>query len=141
MILRIRECAESHSLARNQVLTISSFNWKKTDKWLTTLTTCFMCAVCLRSQRKPETMTDQVRRSIMLGVPAGAYGAAAEQMSSLWNIDETEFPYLSFALVSWNMGAALFPLLFVPLTENTGRMPGYFVSRPELPDALSNHHG
>ena len=26
------------------------------------------------------------------------------------------------------MGAALFPLLFVPLTENTGRMPGYFVS-------------
>lgn len=25
------------------------------------------------------------------------------------------------------MGAALFPLLFVPLTENTGRMPGYFV--------------
>jgi hypothetical protein len=25
------------------------------------------------------------------------------------------------------VGAALFPLLFVPLTENTGRMPGYFV--------------
>ena len=25
------------------------------------------------------------------------------------------------------MGAALFPLLFVPLTEHAGRMPGYFI--------------
>lgn len=49
-------------------------------------------------------------------------------MSKAWNIDETNFPYLSFGLVSWNMGAAVFPLVFVPLTENTGRMPGYFVS-------------
>lgn len=27
-------------------------------------------------------------------------------------------------------GAALFPLVFVPLTESSGRMPGYFVSGP-----------
>lgn len=56
-------------------------------------------------------------------------------MSNEWHVDETNFPYLSFALVSWNMGAAVFPLLFVPLTENTGRMPGYFV-RTRRP---SNH--
>ena len=49
-------------------------------------------------------------------------------MSAIWNIDQSSFPYLSFALVSWNMGAAIFPLVFVPLTENTGRMPGYWVS-------------
>lgn len=66
--------------------------------------------------------------SILTGIPAGAYGAASEQMAKAWNIDESNFPYLSFALVSWNIGAAVFPFVFVPLTENTGRMPGYFVS-------------
>lgn len=30
-----------------------------------------------------------------------------------------------WATVSWNMGAALWPLIFVPLTESKGRMPGY----------------
>lgn len=67
-----------------------------------------------------------INSSILTGLPAGAYGAASTQMSQEWNIDETNFPYLSFALVTWNMGAAIFPLLFVPLTENTGRLPGYF---------------
>lgn len=45
-----------------------------------------------------------------------------------WDVDNQTFPFLSFALVTWNMGAAIFPLVFVPLTENTGRMPGYYVS-------------
>lgn len=35
-------------------------------------------------------------------------------------------PYLYFATTSWNMGAALVPLLFVPLTETSDRMLGYF---------------
>ena len=78
--------------------------------------------------------------SILTGLPAGAYGAANEQMARAWNIDETNFPYLSFALVSWNMGAAAFPLVFVPLTENTGRMPGYFVSSLPLFPAQQAHH-
>ncbi|KAK3721768.1 hypothetical protein LTR37_002933 [Vermiconidia calcicola] len=84
------------------------FNWSRRYKWAATLTTCFI--------------------SLLTGIPAGAYGAANSQMSRSWHVNEAEFPYLSFALVSWNMGAGLFPLLFVPLTENTGRMPGYFVS-------------
>lgn len=48
-------------------------------------------------------------------------------MAREWHIDETQFPYLAFALVSWNMGAAIAPVVFVPLTENIGRIPGYFV--------------
>jgi hypothetical protein len=74
------------------------------------------------------SLLTHLSRSILTGIPAGAYGAATHQMEKAWDIDQTDFPYLSFALVSWNMGAAIFPLLFVPLTENTGRMPGYFVS-------------
>jgi MFS family permease len=49
-------------------------------------------------------------------------------MKELWSIDETNFPFISFGLVTWNMGAAIAPLVFVPLTENIGRMPGYFIS-------------
>lgn len=48
-------------------------------------------------------------------------------MAPLWNVQNDPFPNLYWATASWNVGAALFPLLFVPLTENTGRMPGYFV--------------
>ncbi|CAD6446370.1 0c9095f5-8294-4019-bb6a-832460ceb797-CDS [Sclerotinia trifoliorum] len=47
-------------------------------------------------------------------------------MSALFHISNSGFPYLFFATTSWNMGAALAPLLFVPLTETSGRMPGYF---------------
>ncbi|KAG9836457.1 putative multidrug transporter, partial [Aureobasidium melanogenum] len=66
--------------------------------------------------------------SILTGLPAGSYSAANDQMSSLWHVQNEPFPNLTWATVSWNMGAALFPLLFVPLTENLGRMPGYFAS-------------
>jgi len=84
------------------------FNWSVKRKWLITITTCFI--------------------SILTGLPAGAYGAGNAQMSQEFNVDNTTFPYLYFATTSWNMGAALFPLLFVPLTEQTGRMSGYFAS-------------
>ena len=48
-------------------------------------------------------------------------------MAPLWHVQNDPFPNLYWATASWNVGAALFPLLFVPLTENTGRMPGYFI--------------
>jgi MFS family permease len=47
-------------------------------------------------------------------------------MYRVFNVSNDGFPYLYFAITSWNMGAALFPLLFVTLTETLGRMPGYF---------------
>lgn len=86
-----------------------------------------MLHVCSISNHEMQR-ADRLSRSIHTGIPAGAYGAASLQMETAWHMDQTDFPYLSFALVSWNMGAAIFPLLFVPLTENTGRRPGYFVS-------------
>lgn len=70
---------------------------------------------------------DSISSSILTGLPAGAYGSGNDQMSAEFNVDNSGFPWLNWATTSWNMGAALFPLVFVPLTENTGRMPGYFV--------------
>ncbi|KAJ4332877.1 hypothetical protein N0V95_009556 [Ascochyta clinopodiicola] len=83
------------------------FNWSPTYKWILTVTVCFV--------------------SILTGLPAGSYGSGNDWMSPLWNVQNDPFPNLYWATASWNTGAALFPLLFVPLTENTGRMPGYFI--------------
>lgn len=91
------------------------FNWPRWRKWILTLAVLLV--------------------SINFALPAGAYGSGNMQMNNLWHaskeIDENgrvtgSFPHLYWATASWNMGAALFPLLFVPLTESTGRMPGYF---------------
>ncbi|KAI9832760.1 MAG: hypothetical protein M1819_003980 [Sarea resinae] len=84
------------------------FNWSKKRKWILTITTCFI--------------------SILTGLPAGAYGAGSEGMEQRFHVSDAKFPWLFWATTSWNIGAALFPLLFVPLTENSGRMPGYFIS-------------
>jgi len=83
------------------------FNFSFTYKWVLTVTVCFI--------------------SILTGLPAGSYGAGNDWMGPLWHVQNEPFPNLYWATCSWNLGAAIWPLLFVPLTENTGRMPGYFV--------------
>jgi MFS family permease len=75
--------------------------------------------------------------SILTGLPAGSYGAGNEYFVNYHHVDNTPFPHLYWATCSWNMGAALFPLIFVPLTDDTGRMPGYFVSAPTPPMCIS----
>ncbi|KAF2862414.1 MFS general substrate transporter [Piedraia hortae CBS 480.64] len=84
------------------------FNWSNKYKWLVTITTCWI--------------------SILTGLPAGAYGAANDDMAREFHVSNNGFPYLTFATASWNVGAALFPLVFVPLSENMGRLPGYYAS-------------
>ncbi|KAJ5592037.1 uncharacterized protein N7459_002406 [Penicillium hispanicum] len=84
------------------------FNWSKTYKWVLTLTVCFI--------------------SILTGLPAGSYGAGNAWMEQQFHVQNTPFPNLAWATTSWNMGAAFWPLIFVPLTESSGRMPGYFVA-------------
>lgn len=49
-------------------------------------------------------------------------------MAKEFGINNESFPTLFWATTSWNLGAAVWPLLFVPMTETTGRMYGYFVS-------------
>ncbi|KAJ5404550.1 hypothetical protein N7509_004421 [Penicillium cosmopolitanum] len=84
------------------------FNWSKTYKWVLTITICFI--------------------SILTGLPAGSYGAGNNYMAERFHVQNEPFPNLAWATTSWNMGAAFWPLIFVPLTESSGRMPGYFVS-------------
>ncbi|OJJ32505.1 hypothetical protein ASPWEDRAFT_54102 [Aspergillus wentii DTO 134E9] len=84
------------------------FNWGPGYKWLLTVTVCFI--------------------SILTGIPAGSYGAGNNYMEERFHVQNEPFPNLAWATTSWNMGAAFWPLIFVPLTESSGRMPGYFVA-------------
>ncbi|KAJ5243829.1 hypothetical protein N7489_003925 [Penicillium chrysogenum] len=84
------------------------FNWSLKYKWLLTITVCFI--------------------SILTGLPAGTYGSGNDWMGKEFNVQNEPFPNLYWATTSWNMGAAFWPLIFVPLTEASGRMPGYFVA-------------
>ncbi|KAJ5362666.1 hypothetical protein N7541_003510 [Penicillium brevicompactum] len=84
------------------------FNWSTKYKWLITITVCFI--------------------SILTGLPAGTYGSGNDWMEKEFNVQNSPFPNLYWATTSWNMGAAFWPLIFVPLTESSGRMPGYFVA-------------
>lgn len=66
--------------------------------------------------------------SILTGLPAGTYGSGNDWMESEFHVQNSPFPNLYWATTSYNMGAAFWPLIFVPLTEASGRMPGYFVA-------------
>ncbi len=84
------------------------FNWSFTYKWVVTVTVCII--------------------SVLTGMTAGSYGAGANEISNRFHVQNVPFPNVMWGTASWNIGAALFPLVFVPLTENIGRMPGYFVA-------------
>ncbi|KAF2125184.1 MFS multidrug transporter-like protein [Dothidotthia symphoricarpi CBS 119687] len=84
------------------------FNWSPTHKWLITITVCII--------------------TLLTGLPAGSYGSGNDYMAATFNVQNEPFPNLAWATCSWNLGAAIFPLVFVPLTESSGRMPGYFVA-------------
>lgn len=66
--------------------------------------------------------------SFQTDLPVGSYGAGNKWMEQQFHVQNEPFPNLAWATTSWNMGAAFWPLIFVPLTESSGRMPGYFVS-------------
>ncbi|KAL5364455.1 major facilitator superfamily domain-containing protein [Aspergillus floccosus] len=84
------------------------FNWSRRYKWTLTITICII--------------------SVLTGLPAGSYGAGADYISERFHVQNVPFPNVTWATTSWNMGAAFWPLIFVPLTESSGRMPGYFVA-------------
>ncbi|KAF9889531.1 hypothetical protein FE257_007241 [Aspergillus nanangensis] len=84
------------------------FNWSTKYKWTLTITICII--------------------SILTGLPAGSYGAGGDWIAAEFHVQNVPFPNITWATVSWNMGAAFWPLIFVPLTESSGRMPGYFVA-------------
>ncbi|KAF7886133.1 hypothetical protein EAF00_010236 [Botryotinia globosa] len=73
-----------------------------------------------KSVNEPPSPKSVLIVPILFGLPAGAYGAGNDEMSALFNFSNSGFPYSFFATPAWNIGATIFPLLFVPLTETSG---------------------
>lgn len=84
------------------------FNWSPAYKWLITITVCFI--------------------SILTGLLAGAYGSGASLIAERFSVQNAPVDNTIWATTSWNIGAAFWPLIFVPMTETSGRMPGYFAA-------------
>jgi hypothetical protein len=84
------------------------FNWSKAYKCILALTVCF--------------------NSILNGLTAVSYSARNEYVGDQFSVQDEPFPNLAWSTLSWNMGAALFPLVFVPVIENIGCVPGHFAA-------------
>ncbi|EON62309.1 hypothetical protein W97_01530 [Coniosporium apollinis CBS 100218] len=84
------------------------FNWPTSRKWLITLTTCFI--------------------TLIVGINATAIASAAEEINHEFGVSDEHFPHSYWPVCSWNVGAALVPLVALPLMENFGVRTGYLAS-------------
>lgn len=75
------------------------FNWSRSYKWLITITTCFMCV-----RRLGENKLTRGDSSILTGLPAGSYSAGNSYMEQAFGISQDNFPWLTWATTSWNVG-------------------------------------
>ena len=74
---------------------------------------------------------------MIVGMQVGAYGAGNDFMTTELNVENDSFPHLYWSTTAGNMGGGIFPLIFVPLTESAGRMPGYLVCSMTTCQSLS----
>lgn len=75
------------------------FNWSRSYKWLITITTCFMWV-----RRLGENKLTRGDSSILTGLPAGSYSAGNSYMEQAFGISQDNFPWLTWATTSWNVG-------------------------------------
>ena len=59
---------------------------------------------------------------------SGCFGSR-QLAAIIFDVQNAPLPNLTCATTSWNVGAALFPLVFVPLTKVSLEEPQAFVSR------------
>ena len=64
----------------------------------------------------------------MIGINALAISSATEQVKESFGLDDEKFPDSYWMITTWNLGAALAPLVGLPLMEDAGVRPGYLVS-------------
>lgn len=84
------------------------FKWSPGKKWLLTLTACFVNLIMMASA---TTIT-----------------SAAADINARFGISDDSFPNSYWPVTSWNVGAATFPLIGLPLMESLGVRYGYLLS-------------
>jgi MFS family permease len=97
-------------MAQNQVDDVPSKYkspafWPRSRKWAVVLTACLVCFV--------------------VGINSTAVLSAAEEISSDFNVDIESFDNSYYMVTAWNAGAAVMPLILLPLMEDYGTRPCY----------------
>lgn len=126
--LQTRMLGPSRACAWQTANPCFSFNWPTSRKWLITLTTCFMC-VSAPSRREVccHKLTAGTHSTLIVGINATAIASAAEEINHEFGVSDEHFPHSYWPVCSWNFGAALVPLVALPLMENFGVRTGYLV--------------
>jgi MFS family permease len=82
-------------------------NWTKRSKWAVTLTACYV--------------------TLIVGLNATAMTTASEAINGTFSISDVHFANSYWPVVSWTVGAALAPLIALPILEDFGIRIGYIV--------------
>lgn len=83
------------------------FNWSLRDKWTVTLTTCFVCFV--------------------VGLNATGIASAPTDINERYGVSDVRFPNSFWPVTSWTVGAAVVPMVALPLMEEYGVRVGYLL--------------
>ncbi len=97
---------EDHGLKDSE----NPVNWPKSRKWSVTGFACFM--------------------AMMIGINGLCVSSATEQLNHRFNISDESFPNSYWLVTAWYGGAAIFPLVGLPLMENFGVRVLYLVRKP-----------
>lgn len=82
--------------------------WTEYRKWIVNLVACYV--------------------TFIVGLNATALTAVAGQTNDAFNISDQVFPNSVWPVTAWNMGAALAPMIVLPVMENHGMRPGYLTT-------------
>ena len=98
-------CADLELLARNDPKIPR--NWSARQKWTVTLTACFVC--------------------FAVGLNATGIAGAPTPINERFGISDASFPNSFWPVASWTIGAAVVPMVILPLMEEYGVRPGYVI--------------
>jgi MFS family permease len=84
------------------------FNWSLCTKWTVTMTTCFVCFV--------------------VGLNATGIASAPTPINERFGISDKHFPNSFWPVASWTVGAAIVPMVALPLMEEHSVRIGYMLS-------------
>jgi MFS family permease len=83
------------------------FNWSAKTKWTVTLSTCFVCFI--------------------VGLNATGIASAPTPINERLNVSDARFPNSFWPIASWTAGAAVIPMVVLPVMEERGVRPGYLL--------------
>lgn len=87
---------------------VDSFNWPIRKKWAVTGIACYA--------------------TFIVGINSTSITAAATEINEQFEITDTTIPNSYWPVTSWNTGAAIAPMIVLPLLEKYGMRYGYLAS-------------